>query len=327
MTKVIVNGREYSDDGTSPRDMSNSGHRTYLLPMIADTMAALAGVDDAASEASGSASAAAASASAAADSESSAAQSASDASQSAASVANLGKLRRYPVSANYTVGIENAGGLIDCTGIVTLSFAAAATLGNGWFAYVRNSGSGTITLDPSGSEAIDGAATLVIRPGEVRLVQYDGAALRTVTLDRGAAGVLHLQNQAASGSSPSQGLSQGAQTTVAFNTVVTNTLTGASLASNLIALPAGTYGVRFSASSGYSIKPSLRNITGGVTLLFGIVNQAQGTMTLDGQFTLTTPSQVAIQVYTGQSGVSIGSAGANDGNPNVGVNLVIERVA
>jgi hypothetical protein len=44
MTGVLVNGHNYSDDGTSSRDMRDGGHRTYLLPMISDTMAVIAGL-------------------------------------------------------------------------------------------------------------------------------------------------------------------------------------------------------------------------------------------------------------------------------------------
>lgn len=44
MTGVTVNGHSYSDDGSSSRDMRDGGHRAYLLPMVSDTMAVIAGL-------------------------------------------------------------------------------------------------------------------------------------------------------------------------------------------------------------------------------------------------------------------------------------------
>ena len=39
MTKIVANGNEYSDDGSSAKDMRNGGHRRFLLPMIGDCIA------------------------------------------------------------------------------------------------------------------------------------------------------------------------------------------------------------------------------------------------------------------------------------------------
>lgn len=73
--------------------------------------------------------------------------------------------------------------LIDITsGTFSQTFTAAATLSTGWFCWIRNSGTGDITLDPNASETIDGLTSFVMYPGEVRLVQCDGTGFYSVVL-------------------------------------------------------------------------------------------------------------------------------------------------
>lgn len=83
-------------------------------------------------------------------------------------------------SAGYTVVAGDRGKLIDCDGTFTLSLTAAATLGSTFAFAVRNSGSGTITIDPNSTEQIDGATTITLGAGESCLVICDGSAFKTV---------------------------------------------------------------------------------------------------------------------------------------------------
>ena len=78
---------------------------------------------------------------------------------------------------------SNISNLINITsGTFSQTFAAAATLANGWFCYIRNAGTGQITLDPNGSETIDGFTSYIMYPGETRLVQCNGTSFTTIVL-------------------------------------------------------------------------------------------------------------------------------------------------
>ncbi|MER2537632.1 MAG: hypothetical protein ABTQ26_00170, partial [Azonexus sp.] len=103
--------------------------------------------------------------------------------QGATGAAGTASIPYSAKSANYTVATADKAKLIDCSSTFTLSFNAAATLGADWWCYVRNGGSGDITIDPSGAETIDGMTTFVCYPGEVRLIQCDGSALRSVVVN------------------------------------------------------------------------------------------------------------------------------------------------
>lgn len=98
----------------------------------------------------------------------------------------LESISRSARTSNTVLGTADRGKLIDITsGTFSQTFAAAATLTAGWYCYIRNSGTGDVTLEPDGSEQIDGLTNFVMYPGEVRLVQCDGSALRTVMLKPG----------------------------------------------------------------------------------------------------------------------------------------------
>lgn len=65
------------------------------------------------------------------------------------------------------------------TGAVTVNLTAAATLTAGWCMWVKGDG-GAITVDPNGSEQINGATTLTLPDGVSALVICTGSAFRAV---------------------------------------------------------------------------------------------------------------------------------------------------
>lgn len=68
----------------------------------------------------------------------------------------------------------------------TITLPAAATVGNDWYCHIRNSGSGSITLDPPGLELINESATLVFNPGDSATVVTDGTDFYTIGFGQNA---------------------------------------------------------------------------------------------------------------------------------------------
>ncbi len=94
------------------------------------------------------------------------------------------RITRVARTSNTQLVEKNRGQWIDITsGTFAQTFAAAASLGDGWYVEIRNSGTGTITLTPDGAETIDGSSTVTVRRNEYRKVYCDGSALYTVGAD------------------------------------------------------------------------------------------------------------------------------------------------
>lgn len=90
-------------------------------------------------------------------------------------------------SSNYTAGVsDRSKAFIWTGGAGTLSLTAAPTLGNDWFVQIRNGGTGDLTIDPSSSENINGAATLVLSPGDSCIIVTDGVQFWTIGFGQSA---------------------------------------------------------------------------------------------------------------------------------------------
>lgn len=93
---------------------------------------------------------------------------------------SLSESRVVAKSANYTVLASDFLQMFKCSGTFTLSLTAAATLLDGFMFYVKNTGSGVITIDPNSTEQIDAATTIAVNPNEGCIVFCDGSAFFTI---------------------------------------------------------------------------------------------------------------------------------------------------
>jgi hypothetical protein len=142
--------------------------------------------------------------------------------------------------------------------------------------------------------------------------------LSPTALQLGAFGnaLLHIEDQKASGTGGGT-FTSGARRTRDLNTVVTNEISGASLASNQITLPAGTYYIQASAPS-YNVNQSrlsLWNVTDSSYVIIGS-NQYCAALTvshqciISGRFTIASTKvfEIGHECASSQAGAGFGAA-------------------
>lgn len=112
-------------------------------------------------------------------------------------------------TATYTVVATDRGVHLDCSGTFTLGFTAAATLGSGFCISLRNSGAGAITVDPNGSETLDGSTSVILAPGQSLVMLCDGSSFRSVGKTAPAGALLNVQVFTSSGTyTPTAGVTR-----------------------------------------------------------------------------------------------------------------------
>jgi len=69
-------------------------------------------------------------------------------------------------------------------GAGTLTLTAASTLGNNWFMFLRNAGTGTLTVAGSGGNTINGSSTIAFQPNDSAIIVCTGTTFYTVGLGK-----------------------------------------------------------------------------------------------------------------------------------------------
>lgn len=88
---------------------------------------------------------------------------------------------------NYTAGANDRAKMFNWTGAGgTFTLPNPATVGNNWFIYLRNSGSGAVSADPPGFVTIDGLLSLSFQPDESAIIVSDGSNYHTIGFGQSA---------------------------------------------------------------------------------------------------------------------------------------------
>jgi hypothetical protein len=230
----------------------------------------------------------------------------------------------YPTSgfnSNYTAGVaDRATTFIWGGGAGTLGLPSAATVANNWFIQLRNEGTGTLTIDPAGSETINGLTTLSFNPGDSALIVTDGTEFYTIgfgqapifAFDYTSIDVAGTGNYVLSGAELNRiaysftGLLTGNRNVIVPNTVqqywVANNTTGSY-----------TFTVKTAAGTGVSVATGSRTIvycdgtnvvaadTGGISIPVAISEGGTGATTASGARINLGGTTTGIAVFTAAS--------------------------
>ena len=151
---------------------------------------------------------------------------------------------------SYTFGVSDCATVVRSGGgALAWTFPAATTLGGGWFVYIINAGTGTLTLTPSGSDTIDGDATKALQPDESCIVFCDGSNFNTLGYGRAITSTITAQSISIAGGAGTTTLS-----TVQKSAQVQN-FTGAITGNRIVeyGVGAGYWFVYNNTSGAYSV--------------------------------------------------------------------------
>ncbi len=88
---------------------------------------------------------------------------------------------------NYTAGVNDRAKMFNWTSAGgTFTLPDPTTVGDNWFVYLRNSGSGAIVADPPGVITIDGLMSLSFQPDESAIIVSDGTNFFTIGFGQSA---------------------------------------------------------------------------------------------------------------------------------------------
>ncbi len=159
--------------------------------------------------------------------------------------------------------------------------------------------------------------------------------LPLLEVDDDLADLLHVRDVKSQGTAG--GNSAADWNTRDLNTVLTNEITGASLASNQITLAAGTYEVTAAEAPAFQVRSNrlrLQDTTGTATLILGVsaaigaTSGGASSASLRGRFTLTVESVLELQHFTFDAETNgLGTAINTSGISEIYADIMIKRIS
>ena len=219
-------------------------------------------------------------------------------------------------NSNYTAGDTDRARMYNWTGAGgTLVLPDPTAVGDNWFLYLRNSGSGQVAVNTPGSVQIDGATTLAFQPGESAIIASDGTNFYTIGFGQSSTFAFDYTVINAAGSGDLT-LSGAQLNRVAYR------FTGALTAARNIIIPATVqqYWIDNRTTGAYTFTVKVAGTTGVV-----LVTNERGIFYCDGSELLDADTAaVGFPISIAQGGTGATSAGAaliNLGGTSTGIAL------
>lgn len=220
------------------------------------------------------------------------------------------------LSVPYTVGPADRDNLLNWTGGAgTITLPPAATVGNNFYIQLRNSGSGSLLVDPNGAELINGLATLNFNISDSAFIVTDGVGWYTLGLGVLNTNLFNFQIASLAGQSGTYVLPSNLQNKVAYR------FTGALAGDTVIQVPATIqqYWVDNETTGGHLLSIA----TSTQIAPFAITNGARFILYCDGANVLnadTAGLSVPLQINQGGTGaITAGAALISLGGTSVGI--------
>jgi hypothetical protein len=247
----------------------------------------------------------------------------SDVASTTTAVTNLGALlaaNNLSDVASTTTALINLGGLAKTSNLSDVSSAstALANLGGAPLASPTFTGTPAAPTATAGTSTTQIATTAFVTAG--RVIPY---AVFT--------------DQQTNGTASGESITATTWTQMGLNTSVVNTISGASLGSNQVTLPAGTYqyaatGTAYQTTGSASfMNIRLRNATASTTIgvseaqtVSRAVTNANAQVTLTGVFVLSGSTVLEIDRYVGVT--ATGGVASSNGEPEVYGRLTLEKI-
>lgn len=241
---------------------------------------------------------------------------------------------RTAYSGNHTVAFSERQMLLAASTALTFTMDAATTLKNKYIVRLTNeTTSSFVTVATTGSDTINGAASISLAPGETVDVTGDGnSAFIAKYVTRNNVGPHVIVQERRTSGTAADTLAVGANTRT-LNTTVRNVI-GASVASNRVTLPAGTWRIwggapAFALGALGTHRAYVYNFTDSAIAILGTSEGANGASisnvsTFDDVITITSSKAFEVRQYASQTGA--GGVPASSGDQEVYTRFYATRI-
>ena len=207
------------------------------------------------------------------------------------------------LSATYTfLASDQATAFVWSGGTTTATLTAAGTLGSSWFVLVKNNGTGTLTVNCSGSDTIDGATSKTFQPGNSAFIICTGTGFITVGYGTSSTFVYSVLTLTVTGGSYTLTASQASNTIQEYSGTLTSNVT-----------------VTFPPVANLYVISNQTNASGySFTVTTGVSGGATATVPASGQATLICDGKNFYNANTTQAGsISFALVNGNAGSPSL----------